>query len=44
MEREDKKNQRREEGGEGEEAEADEHMERGLEHPGQKYKRTGTTG
>ena len=44
MEREEKKNKRREEGGEGEEGQADEHMEPGLEHPGKKCTRTGTTG
>ena len=44
MGREEKKNKRREEGGEGEEGEADEHMEPGLEHPGNKYTGTGITG
>ena len=43
MEREDTKNKNREEGGEGEGGEADKHMETGLEHPGKKCTRTGTS-
>ena len=44
MEREDTKNKNREEGGEGEEGEADKHMETGMEHPGKKCTRTSTSG
>ena len=39
-----KRNKRREEGGEVEEGEVDEHMEPGLKHPGKKCTQTGTTG
>ena len=42
--KEDKKSNRREEGGEGEEGEADKHMEPRLEHPGKQRTRTGTSG
>ena len=44
MERDDTKNKRREEGGEGEEGEADKRKEPGLEHPGKTCTRTGTSG
>ena len=44
QEREDTKNKSREKGGEGEEGEADESVEPGLEHPGKKCTRTGTSG
>ena len=43
-EKEDKKNNRREEGGKGEEGEADKHMEPGLDHPGKQRTRTATSG
>ena len=41
---EDTTNKRWEEGGEGEEGEADKRMEPGLEHPGKTCTRTGTSG
>ena len=44
VEREDTKKKNREEGGEGEEGEADKHMETGLEHLEKKCTRTGTSG
>ena len=44
IEREDTKNKRREEEGEGDEGEADKHMEPGLEHPGETCTQTGTSG